>query len=293
MKALMWCAAIVFVVANGEIGIAQTRTGVVNVPGATIPYEVRGTGSPVMFIHGYTQNMGIWDEQMAPFAAKHRVIRYDVRGFGNSTGDVDPTANAADLAALLDSLRIPRAAILGLSMGASIALNFAVTYPTRVSALVLYGAPPTNDFPVAGPQELFALFNTMPNIAKTHGLDSVRKLLFASELAWAPPNRPDVDRKLMKAWEGYSGRDMTDPQPPSGRVAPTRMSHINNVRVPTLVIHGDHELAWFRQFNDTLMARLPNAKRAIIANGGHGAHFAQPEAFNRAVLDFLSAVKPQ
>jgi 3-oxoadipate enol-lactonase len=275
---------------SAGMAIAQPQSGVVILPGAKLPYESHGTGAPVVFIHGYTQNMSIWDEQVPAFAQKYRVIRYDVRGFGRSTGNVDPSANAADVAALLDSLRISRAAIVGLSMGGDIALNFAVNYPTRVTALVLYGTPPTNDFPVAGDPKLFALFQTLPNLVKNHGLDSLRKALFASELAWAPPNRPDVHRKMLKAWEGYTARDLTDPKPPSGRVPPTRMAQINGVRVPTLVIHGDHELAWFRQFSDTLAARLPNAKRVIIANGGHGAHFAQPDAFNRALLDFLASV---
>jgi 3-oxoadipate enol-lactonase len=286
MRAFL-CCAIALVAADP--GLAQT----LSVPGARIPYEVRGTGAPVVFIHGYTQNMSVWDEQLPPFSAKYRMIRYDVRGFGKSTGHMDETANAADLAALLDSLRIERAAIVGLSMGAAIALNFAVNYPARVSALVLYGAPPTSDFPVAGPPDLYALFTTLPAIAKAHGMDSVRKVLFASELAWSPPNRPDITPKLDKAWEGYSGRDLIDPKPPSGRVPPTRMTQINGVRVPTLVIHGDHELAWFRQFGDTLMGRLPDARRVIIANGGHGAHFAQPDAFNQAVLNFLSGVRIQ
>jgi pimeloyl-ACP methyl ester carboxylesterase len=199
---------------------------------------------------------------------------------------VDETINAADLAALLDSLRIPRASLVGLSMGAGIALNFAVTYPDRVNALVLYGATPTDDFPIGAP-DLLAFFMTLPNVVKTYGLDSLRKALFASELSWAPPNRPDIQQKLMKAWEGYTARDLTDPKKPSGRVPKTRMAQINDVRVPTLVVYGDHDLAWFRQFGDTLMARLPNARRVTIPNAGHGAHFAQPDLFNRAVLSFL------
>lgn len=291
MKALRRATILVASAIVPDIATAQAQTGTVRVQGATLPYESHGTGVPLVFVHGYAQNMSIWDDQVPAFAPRYRVIRYDVRGFGRSIGDVDPTVHAADLAALLDSLRINRVAIVGLSMGGNIALNFAVNYPNRVNALVLYGTPPTNDFPVAGDQKLFAFFQTLPAIVKNHGLDSLRKALFASELAWAPPNRPDVHHKMMKAWEGYTARDLTDPKPPSGRVPPTRMAQINDVRVPTLVIHGDHELAWFRQFSDTLTARLPNARRVIIANGGHGAHFAQPEAFNRALLDFLASVR--
>jgi 3-oxoadipate enol-lactonase len=273
-----------------DAAVAQTRAGVVKVPGATIAYEIAGTGAPVVFIHGYAQNMSIWDDQMPVFAQRYRVVRYDVRGFGRSAGDVDQTEGASDLAILLDSLGIRRAAIVGLSMGSQIALNFAVNHPERVSALVLYGAPPTNDFTVPGDPGMFALFTRLPNIIKAHGVDSVRKAIMATELGWSPPNRPDIDRKILRGWEGYTGRDLTNPKTPSGRVPPTRLSQVDSVRIPTLVIHGDHEVAWFRQFNDTLMARLPSARRVIIENGGHGAHFAEPEKFNRAVLQFLESV---
>jgi 3-oxoadipate enol-lactonase len=90
-----------------------------------------------VFIHGWTQNTSIWDDQVPVFAPKYRVIRYDVRGFGRSTGHADQTANASDLAALLDSLHVQSATLAGLSMGSGIALNFAVNYPQRVRALVL------------------------------------------------------------------------------------------------------------------------------------------------------------
>ena len=272
--------------------LAQPRSGVVTLPDGTVPYEIQGNGTPVVLIHGWTQNMNIWDEQVPVFARHFRVIRYDVRGFGRSTGHVDQTAQASDLAALLDSLKIPSASLVGLSMGADIALNFTVNYPDRVRALVLYGAPPVQGFSVAPPPSFMALFESLPVIAKTHGLDSLRAVIGASELAWMPPNRPDIAPKLDKAWRGYTGRDLTDPRPPSNRVPPTRLDQLNAIRVPTLVIHGDHEVGWFRQFNDTLLARVPGAKRVIIAEGGHGAHFAHPDAFNRAVLDFLRQASP-
>src|SRR5687767_13416110 len=153
---------------TSSAALAQPRSGTIALPDGTLPYEVQGKGASVVFIHGWTQNMSIWDEQVPVFARRYRVIRYDVRGFGRSTGDADQTAHAADLAALLDSLRIPSATLVGLSMGADIALNFALNYPRRVQALVLYGAPPTMGFTVAPPAEFMAMFQSFPGIAKQH-----------------------------------------------------------------------------------------------------------------------------
>ena len=286
-------AAAIDALAISQVAPAQTTAGTIRLPDATIPYETHGAGTPVVFIHGYTQNMRIWDEQIAAFAPNYRVIRYDVRGFGRSTGDVDGTSAASDLATLLDSLRIPRAAVVGLSMGARIALNFAVNYPDRVTALVLYGAPPTADFPVPESPEMRALFARLPEIAKTYGPDSVLVAVHASELGWMPPGNAEAVRKARRGSEGYNARDLTHPTKPSGRVPRTTMAQINSVRIPVLLIHGDHEVARFRQFNDTLLARLPNARRVVIENAGHGAHFSEPEKFNRALLDFLARAAPQ
>jgi 3-oxoadipate enol-lactonase len=287
MRKLLGCLALAM---TSSAALAQSRSGTITLPDGTIPYEVHGSGAPVVLIHGWTQNMSIWDEQVPVLARKYRVIRFDVRGYGRSTGHADQTAQASDLAALLDSLAIPSAALVGLSMGADIALNFAVNYPNRVTALVLYGAPPVMGFPVTPAPEFMALFQSLPVIAKQHGLDSLREVLGASELAWMPPSRADIAPKLAKAWEGYNGRDLIDPRPPSNRVPRTQLTQLSRLRMPVLVIHGDHEVGWFRQFNDTLMTRVPQARRAIIADGGHGAHFVHPDAFNRAVLGFLDGL---
>ena len=91
-------------------------------------------------------------------------------------------------------------------------------------------------------------------------------------------------------WSRYDGRDLFKPGPPSGRVSPARIDDLAKVRVPTLVVVGDHELPLFRLVADTLTRRIPNARQVVITDGGHGAHFAQPERFNAALLEFLASV---
>jgi pimeloyl-ACP methyl ester carboxylesterase len=92
---------------------------------------------------------------------------------------------------------------------------------------------------------------------------------------------------LRQMMASYDGRDLLDPRPPSGRVTPARMDQLAQIRVPTLVITGDHEMPFFLQVADTIAARIPGARRVTIGNAGHGAHFAQPEQFNSAVRQFL------
>jgi pimeloyl-ACP methyl ester carboxylesterase len=269
--------------------VAHAQSARVNVGDAEIHYELSGQGNTVVLIHGWAQDLTIWDDQVAAFAPRYRVLRYDRRGYGNSTGHADPTADPDDLRILLDSLGIRSATVLGLSGGSGAALNFAVAFPDRVHALVLYGQGPPEGFqPMpAGPRpgELFG------PIARKHGLDSLRKFVGSLRMGWEPPNRPDYRDRLNRMWSRYDGRDLLDPRPPSGRVPRARMDQLTQIRVPTLLIVGDHERPLQRMVADTLTRRIPNARQIVITDGGHGAHFAQPESFNAAVLEFLGAVE--
>jgi 3-oxoadipate enol-lactonase len=265
---------------------AQSRT--MNVGDATINYEIAGEGVPLVLIHGWAQDLTIWDAQVPIFAKNYRVIRYDRRGYGKSTGHSDPSADPDDLRILLDSLGIRSAFLLGLSAGSRAALNFAVAFPARVSALVIYGQALVPGFAPAphGPTPVMAL----RDIAQKHGLDSAGRALLAHQLTWAPPNRPDVRARFESLWRSYSGRDLLDPQPESGRISHANLDQIATLRIPTLVVSGDHDLPLFLAVGDTLVRRIPGAQRLIITNAGHGAHFARPTQFNDAILRFLQKV---
>lgn len=273
------------------VGAASLRlsaqTASVNVGDASIHYELTGKGRAVVLIHGWAQDLTIWDDQVAALSPKYRVLRYDRRSYGSSTGHADPTADPDDLRILLDSLKIPSAIVLGLSAGARTALNFAVAFPERVSALVLYGSgPPVGFQPMAAEREPNPRFD----IAKTYGLDSLRKWVEGTGFHWEPPNNPGYRRRVDRMWSRYDGRDLLDRRPPSGRIRASSMDDLAKVRVPTLVVVGDHERSLLRLVADTLTQRIPNARQVVIADAGHGVHFAEPERFNTALLAFLESV---
>lgn len=266
---------------------AQARSGMLNVGDAEINYDISGQGKPIVFINGWALTLDIWDDQVAAFAPRYRVLRYDLRGFGKSTGHADFTADPDDLRILLDSLGIRSAYLVGLSRGAAIAQAFVVAFPERVDALVLYGSGPLPGFPIPPDMRMRFPFD---EIARKHGMDSVRTAIANSPLAWRPPNRPDLDERLRRTLAVYEGRDLLDPRPPSGRVPPPLWGKVSEIRVPTLVIYGDHEMPLFQLVADSLVRRIPNARRVVIKNGGHGAHGAQPEQFNKALSEFFASV---
>lgn len=270
---------------RGTVG-AQERK--INVGDAVISYDLTGKGRTVVFIHGWTHNKSVWDDQVPVFSKRYRVLRYDSPGFGESTGYDDEGSEPADLLVLLEALRIEHAYIVGHSRGGGIALRFAAAYPDKVDGLVLYGAVPPAGIPF--PPELGQLFGSLPAIAKQYGLDSVGKLVFATDLAWVPPGRNDVTERYRRLWASYKGKDLLDPHPESGLVTLPNVARLSTLRMPTLVVIGDHEMSFIAAAADTFVRYMPNAKKVVIPNAGHGAHFAQPTTFNGALLDFFADV---
>ena len=282
----MMLLVIALLLSVGGTAAAQERT--INVGDAVLNYDLTGKGRTVVFIHGWAHNKSVWDDQVPVFSKRYRVLRYDSPGFGKSTGFADESAEPADLLVLLEALRVDHAYIVGHSRGGGIALRFAAAYPEKVDGLVLYGAVPPADMPF--PPEFGQLFGSRPAIAKQYGLDSVGKLVFATDLAWAPPGRNDVTERFRRLWASYKGKDLLDPHPPSGLVPMPNIARLSALKMPTLVIVGDHELPFLAAAADTFAYHIPNAKKSVIPNAGHGAHLAQPTLFNGTLLDFFNEV---
>ena len=127
------------------------KTGKAEVNGAQIYYEVAGEGEPLVLVHAGIADSRMWEGQVAAFAERYRVIRYDLRGFGKSEMVEGPFSHQEDLCALLDALGVERAHLVGCSMGGGAVLDFALEYPERVGNLVLVGSAISGFRPDFGP----------------------------------------------------------------------------------------------------------------------------------------------
>jgi 3-oxoadipate enol-lactonase len=113
------------------------KSGIVVVNGTAYYYEEAGAaGHPVVLLHSGLANCRMWDREFATFAEHFRVIRYDLPGFGRSATPSGEFSTRADLAGLLRALGVQRAHVVGLSLGGSLGIDFAIEYPDTVSALV-------------------------------------------------------------------------------------------------------------------------------------------------------------
>ena len=143
------------------------------VPGARLRYRDEGAGRAVVFVHGWTLDLDVWEPQ-ATLAAELRVVRYDRRGFGLSTGQPSLTRDVSDLGTLLSVLGIVSPLLVGMSQGARVVLEFAARHPAFVRGLVLDGAPPLLDPSATGAAEDLPL-ESLRQLATRDGLEAFRR----------------------------------------------------------------------------------------------------------------------
>src|SRR5881296_79279 len=115
------------------------QTGIAHVNGTELYYEVAGTGHPFTLIHGLLLDRRSWDDQFEVFAQQYKVLRYDLRGWGDSAQEEaePPFSPRQDLLSLLHYLNIEKTSLLGLSGGGTLALDFTLEHPDTVDALIL------------------------------------------------------------------------------------------------------------------------------------------------------------
>jgi 3-oxoadipate enol-lactonase len=270
----------------------QVRTGMISVGDATLHFELSGRGQTVVFVHGWANTLAIWDEQVPAFTQRYQVLRYDRRGFGRSTGFADVSADPDDLRILLDSLGIASAYLVGLSAGSEVATRFAFAFPRRTLAFVRLSGPPPQGMPGAPPLARENL-ERRAHILRTYGMDSLHKFVLAQP-GFVQPDETQAERSKRLEWQAkgwdYSGRDLLDPRPQSGRVPAVPWERIRELAVPTLLVNGAHDGARQLMVADSLAKYLPNVRRVVIQRAGHAANLSQPAHFNNALLEFFESV---
>jgi 2-hydroxy-6-oxonona-2,4-dienedioate hydrolase len=264
------------------------HNGFARVSGARLYYEVSGNGEPLVLIHAGIADGRMWDRQLDAFAGRYCVIRHDMRGFGRTvvTGSV-PYSHHEDLRGLLDLLGAGRALLVGCSMGAKMAIDFALEFPQRTRALVLVG-PAVGGFEpdVAPPEELDELV----------AADEAGDLERVSELearVWVdgPYREPggvdpavrDLVRDMNLIALKNEASGVGDERPPE----PPAVDRVAGIRAPTLVIVGDLDRPEIVASADLLEERLPNARKVVMPGTAHLPNFERPDDFNRIVLGFL------
>jgi pimeloyl-ACP methyl ester carboxylesterase len=262
------------------------------VDGSEISYEMAGAGPPVVLIHGLGGSKRIWSRLAGELAESHTVVAYDLRGSGG-TVEVAPgkelslTVWSDDLRGLLGALGIQRPALVGHSLGASIALTYSLAWPDDVSALVLMGADP----------ELSRLAPRMEKV-----VDLISRLGIEQWVAehWSK-NTPFSETSLSRTPEILDEyRAMVLANDPDAYTRTCRAiaqtetltQRLGDVGQPALVISGSDDDRTLPEAGRELAASLANASYVELAGVGHTVPLEAPHDVAAAVRVFLRSNAP-
>ncbi|HET9951323.1 MAG TPA: alpha/beta hydrolase [Candidatus Eisenbacteria bacterium] len=256
--------------AHGAAPLPDTGDeGYVEHDGAHIWHVSHGSGSPVILLHGGLGHSGNWGHQVPSLVeAGYRVLLVDSRGHGRSTRDDRPFTYermASDVLAVMDALRLEKAAIVGWSDGACVALVLAMQAPERISRVFFFGC------------------NMDPSGAKEVEFGPVLRRCFGrhardySRLSATPDQFDafsDAVGEMMKTQPNYSARELAA------------------IRVPVAIVQSEHDEFIKREHAEYLARSIPGAELILLPGVSHFAPLQRPEEFNRAMRAFLSESRP-
>jgi pimeloyl-ACP methyl ester carboxylesterase len=271
-------AACALVAACGCVLLAQP-TAVKN--GRTtsgIAYDIRGTGPVVVLITGSNLDRRMWRREAEWLAKDHTVVRYDLRAHGESESATAPFSHLGDLLALLDDLEIPKATLIGLSAGSTIALDAALDAPDRVERLVLIGPSISGYVPKERPPFTTDLIAAL----QARDYSKAADVLLATPVFAAPPESQALVRQMVTE----NDRLWTVPRELMQTPDRPAVDRLEQVKTPTLVLIGEQDAAQ-REQADLLGRRIPGARVVVIPGGGHLLNLTSPAEFRGAVDSFL------
>lgn len=256
------------------------------VNGLTLRYEWHGLrdGPVLVLINGLLTDLTSWSQHLPALTGRWRVLTYDCRGQGGSdkpeAGPYTPALHADDLEGLLDGLGVEEAALLGVSSGGCIALQFAVRHPDRVKALVLantYGRADTT---------MKVKLNSWASGMRAGG--GPLRFDVATPWVWGATflNRTyEALRPFREKASGFPAHAVLNLI--EGAMEQDALEQAAGLRCPTLLMVGDEDLLTPPSYSRELQQRIAGSRLVMLENAGHAMFLEQPDRFAAMAAEFL------
>jgi pimeloyl-ACP methyl ester carboxylesterase len=240
------------------------QSGIASVNGIRLWYAVYGSGEPVILVHGGLANSDYWGLQIPVLARHWQVVVLDSRGHGRSTRTAAPIgygAMASDVLALMDTLHIQKAALVGWSDGAIIGLDIAIHHPERLSRLFAFAANSDS----SGVKDV-----DQSPVFRAYEERAAREY---AKLSPTPAQFKAFLDNISRMWA--SEPHFTEAQ-------------LRGIKVPTWIVDADHDEVIRRENTDYMASLIPGAGELILPAVSHFAFIQDPALFNEALSQFLS-----
>lgn len=249
-------------------------------------YEVAGDGEAIAFVHGAGGSHDNWYPQVKHFSDRYRVLTYDVRGHGDSSGSdrkYSCALFADDLHDLLTAPEIERPVVCGLSLGGMIAQEYAVKYQSNLAGLVLA------DTAVATALTLS---------------DKLQKWMFPASLVKWYIRRKSPEEYARWSFKYFDMKDdvreyliqeqlkmdQTEFLKLMDAIYSFKLLDLASIKVPTLVVLGENERKAVFPHADKMIELIEDSRKVIISDAGHASNLENPDQFNQVLDEFLEHV---
>ena len=264
--------------------------------GAIIYYESKGTGSPILFIHGWTMSGKLWDKQVDKLSQNYQVIRMDLRAHGNSSkvlhGHTIPQY-ARDVMAVINDLRLKKVTLVGWSLGGPVVLEFWKQFgASRINALGLVDMTPfpfspadwnahgLKNYNFDGMNNAFVSLQDNRKAFAERFINNMFKSAAApkEDMEWIMKETLKTPTPIAVAiYSDFLMRDYT--------------GVLNRISVPTIIFSGDSNIFKGTKTMKYVHTQISGSTFVSFDKSGHMPFYEEPEKFNNALLDFLKAIK--
>jgi pimeloyl-ACP methyl ester carboxylesterase len=248
--------------------------------------DTGGSGTPVLLVHGFPLNLGMWRPQIDSLGERWRIIAPDLKGAGESNGPDDPAeytmdSYADELKGLIDELDIDNVILAGLSMGGYVAFAFLRKYPEAVTALVLADTRAEAD-----PPEGVEKRSKQQDQVRSEGTSGLIEGLTGALLSdYTKDNRPDVVKTVRAVMDNPARSFIGELEAMKARPAST--DDLTSISVPTLIVVGEHDAITPPDASRNMHEHIKGSRLTVIPEAGHLSNLENPDAFNGALADFL------
>ncbi|MES5821824.1 alpha/beta hydrolase [Streptomyces sp. RG80] len=237
--------------------------------------DTGGDGVPVVLLHPGIADSRCWEPVLPELAARHRVIRYDARGFGRSPNPTASYSLAEDLRAVLDHFGVGRVVLVGTSMGGVTAVSGALNEPSRVAGLVLL-VPGITGYPDLEDPELTAKIGELATAGDMEGLLALSLETWAA--AGTPPDAQAAEwlRAAIPAWFTTYGHQSEDPP---------AFPRLGELTMPCTLLLGERDTARTVRCNEAMAAAIPDCHLVRLPDCDHLPTLRAPETVRDLVLE--------
>lgn len=270
----------------------MAQPGFAEINNARIYHEIAGDGTPLVMIHAGVADSRQWSNELDHYASRFRVLRYDMRGYGNSEPVDGEYSHLRDLISLLDHLHIDQPGVLmGCSMGGGVAMNLALEQPSLVRALIMVDSgPPGLTLDVPPPPKAAEVEKAF----EKGDLDMVVELETQLWFDGTGRESTQVNQEMRRlVYEMNHTALIHETKQLGTRLPDTEVQavdRLNELAIPVLVIVGEHDTPYMLAAADFMTNKIPLARKVVINDAAHLPNLDHPDVFQKGVNDFLESV---